>query len=189
MNKRKLAEGTRVPIQVNGIQVNFCKNPTCANFGVPAAIGKQSRGRYTSGRPDAYTLNSDMTKEGISVPRLQCQICGEKPPVKSNLAIERKSNRMLGYLAEKPIGCPDPKCPNHLINITAGKIYYSSFGTTKSGSHRYRCKLCETTFSVGAPTKQQRQPHKNIQVFRLLVNKMPLKRYMRPLTYRCRVFM
>jgi transposase-like protein len=175
--KNELAEGSRIPAETHGIQVNFCKNPKCPNFGVSAMLKKQSRGpRAREKERDTYTVHSRTDIKGLSVPALECNLCGEKPPIKSNLAIDEEMNRILGYLKDKPTGCPDPKCPNNLIDISAGKFYYSSFGTTKSGSQRYRCKLCKTTFSVGTPTKQQREPHKNVQVFRLLVNKMPLKR-------------
>jgi len=35
----------RIPTTVNGIQVNFCKNPNCLNFGRPASEEVQPRGR------------------------------------------------------------------------------------------------------------------------------------------------
>jgi hypothetical protein len=143
----------------------------------PAETQKQPRGPGAKERrKDTYSVNSKPNERGESLPRLECDICGEKPPIRSNLAIEEEKNRLLEYLIEKPVGCSDDKCPNHLIDVKAGKLYYQSFGKTKSGSQRYRCKLCNTTFAVGSPTKQQREPHKNVQVFRLLVNKMPLKR-------------
>jgi len=31
----------RIPVEVGAIQVNFCKNPQCQNFGVPASTEKQ----------------------------------------------------------------------------------------------------------------------------------------------------
>jgi hypothetical protein len=43
----------RVPPPVNGIQVNFCKNPTCANYGAPASAEIQPRG------PGAKARNRD----------------------------------------------------------------------------------------------------------------------------------
>jgi transposase-like protein len=63
-----------------------------------------------------------------------------------------------------------------MVDVQTDKSQYYSFGKTKSGSQRYRCRLCKKTFSVGSPTLRQRKPHKNIQIFRLLVNKMPFKR-------------
>ena len=169
MLKNELAEGSRLPLAVNGIQVNFCKNPQCKNFGVPVNTKKQPKGPGAKGRgSDSYEVNSQLNAKGEPLPTHECQLFREKLPIKSNLGIVEEMNRMLTYLEEKPTSCTDPKCPNHLIDIKAGKPYYQSFGTTKSGSRRYRCKLCETTFSIGLLTKQQRERHKNIQVFHLL---------------------
>ncbi|HXY54816.1 MAG TPA: hypothetical protein VEM40_09130 [Nitrospirota bacterium] len=177
MLKHELIEGSRLPVAVNGIQVNFCKNVECSNFGVPADTKKQPKGKGAKARgADSYSVNSRKGYHGKVAPALECDLCGEKPPIKSNLAIYEEMNRMLGYFIEQPTGCPDEKCPNHHVDVKAGKPYYQSFGRTKSGSQRFRCKLCKTTFAVGISTRRQRQPYKNVQVFRLLVNKMPLKR-------------
>jgi len=47
----------RIPVEVGSIQVNFCKNPQCQNFGIPASTKRQPRGPGTakSGR-DTYTV-------------------------------------------------------------------------------------------------------------------------------------
>ncbi len=177
MLKNELAQGSRLPVAVNGINVNFCKNPRCNNFGVFADTKSQPRGPGAKERgSDSYRIHSNINARGETVPVLECELCKQKPPIKSNHGVVEEMNRMLAYLDEIPRGCTDSKCPNHLVDVKAGKTYYQSFGATKSGSQRYRCKLCETTFSIGLSTKQQREPHKNVQVFRLLVNKMPLKR-------------
>lgn len=43
----------RVPPAFDGIQVNFCKNPTCGNFSVPADERSQKTGRGArAGRKD-----------------------------------------------------------------------------------------------------------------------------------------
>lgn len=34
----------RVPVEIGTIQVNFCKNPHCQNFGIPASTKRQPRG-------------------------------------------------------------------------------------------------------------------------------------------------
>lgn len=47
----------RVPIEVDGIQVNFCKNPQCQNFGVPASTKRQPRGKGAEERGrDTYNV-------------------------------------------------------------------------------------------------------------------------------------
>ena len=47
----------RVPKEVGTIQVNFCKNPQCKNFGIPASTIRQPRGRGAAKRGrDTYTV-------------------------------------------------------------------------------------------------------------------------------------
>ncbi len=113
------------------------------------------------------------TSAGVS--SLACRVCGEYPPIKSNAAIAEERARFLSDLAEAPLpSCPDSSCANH--GTPVGKDGYQSFGLTKSGSRRYRCKACGKTFSVGKSTTGHKQPHKNRLIFSLLMNKTPLRR-------------
>ncbi len=139
------------------------------------ALARISRGRPSdSSLLDTYILTLG---GGRLVPRLHCQLCGEEPPIKSNQAIAEERGRMLAALRQRPDPtCPDVTCTNHNIPITKGATHYQSFGQTRSGSHRYRCKACHATFSVGTATTGQRQPHKNRTVFALLMNKAPFRR-------------
>ena len=34
------ATPAKIPLEIDGIQINFCKNPTCANHGVPPGLKK-----------------------------------------------------------------------------------------------------------------------------------------------------
>lgn len=167
-----LREKHRIPEEIEGIQVNFCKNPSCANFGVPASQKKQPRGPGAANKErDTYIVGGSKNK----VPQLKCELCGEYPTIKSNQAIYEESLRLSEYFVPRVVSCPNPECSNHSVSITTRKAYHS-FGKTRSGSQRYRCKECKTTFAVGKSTLRQRKPHKNIQVFQLLMNKMPFKR-------------
>lgn len=154
---------SRLPAAVDGLQINFCKNPACANFGVAA----QEAGA------DGYLLVS----AGQSLPALKCKLCGESPPIKSNLAIVEEVGRMLeGIEGSQPATCPDSSCTNHTVPITTPKAY-QRFGVTASGSARYRCKLCKRLFAVAQEAGlRQRLPHKNKMIFKLLVNKSPMRR-------------
>ena len=38
-----MKSGSRVPPAVSGIQVNFCKNPLCGNYGVPAMAERPTK--------------------------------------------------------------------------------------------------------------------------------------------------
>ena len=170
--QKKSSPGSRprIPLETNGIQVNFCKNPICDNYGV-AAAPFSSKGRGS--KKDVYTV----VASGKNVPVLKCHSCGEYPPLKSNTAIQEELTRLSSYLApgSQP-SCPNQNCENSTIGISADSACYTSFGKTKSGSKRYRCKVCSKTFSVGVSTLRQKQPHKNRLVFTLLMNKMPLRR-------------
>ena len=57
MFKRLNQLNVRVPMEVDAIQVNFCKNPHCQNFGIPASTTKQPRGRGAAERGrDTYNI-------------------------------------------------------------------------------------------------------------------------------------
>lgn len=173
--KSSQRSGPRIPLEVDGIQANFCKNPSCDNFGVPASTKKQPRGPGAGNRGrDKYRLARGQANP---VTQLVCLCCGEVLPVKSNQGIHEELERIASYLEPKNEACcPVDTCINHTVGIGAGKIAYQSFGKTKSGSQRYRCKACGKSFSVGKSTTGQKQPHKNKIIFKLLMNKSPLKR-------------
>jgi transposase-like protein len=165
----------RVPIEVGTIQVNFCKNPQCQNFGIPASTVKQPRGPGAGERSrDTYSIAG--TSRGT--PMLRCSFCGQYPTIKNNKAIYEELNRFW-----KPFNsiamptCPSQECPNHHIDIEKGKNNYHLFGRTKAGSIRYRCKACGRTFiTKSSPTIRHRKPYKNAAIFRLVVNKVPFRR-------------
>ena len=165
----------RVPVEVGAIQVNFCKNPQCQNFGVPASTERQPRGKGAAERGrDAYSVSGS----GRGTPMLRCSFCGQYPTIKSNQAIHEELSRFW-----KPFNtidsptCPNQDCPNHHIDGEKGKTRYHLFGRTKAGSIRYRCKACGKTFiAASLPTIRHRKPHKNAATFRLLVNKVPFRR-------------
>ncbi|MCP4824147.1 MAG: hypothetical protein GY892_08525, partial [Shimia sp.] len=86
--------------------------------------------------------------------------------------------RISAYLTPHEPGCPNAQCANHRRGVKShGECYYPH-GTSRHGNPRFRCKACRTTFSVGKATRKQRKPHENISVFRLLINKMSLRRMM-----------
>lgn len=168
--QKKSSEGSapRIPTEHGGIQVNFCKNPDCENYGIPAA---QTTGR--GAQRDRYAVVS----AGRQFPVLKCHACGEYPPLKSNRGIAEERERLGAYLSVPPeASCPDEDCTNHGVGISTRSPPYRSYGTTKCGSKRYRCSACTKTFSVGSPTVGQKQPHKNRLIFRLLMNKSPFRR-------------
>lgn len=171
------AKKCRIPPEINGIQVNHCKNPQCDNYGVYASANTQSRGpaskELKAKNDSAYSVHGG----GKSYPLLRCKGCGETPPIKSNLAISDELERLSAYLTPNPEpGCLNTKCGNYGAGITSSPKLYQCFGKTRSGSSRYRCKACKKTFSVGGSTLRQKQPYKNKTIFKLLMNKSPFRR-------------
>lgn len=156
----------RIPLEHNGIQYNFCKNPKCSNFGVPASQDKKYGG-------NAYTIVGG----GVDLPLLKCSCCGETPPLKSNQGIYEEVERLSSYLKIATEGpcCSNQACSNHTVPVGTKKAY-ASFGTTSSGGKRYRCNVCKKTLTISKPTYRQLDTHHNIEIFKLLVNKVPLNR-------------
>lgn len=167
--------GPRIPDSADGIQVNFCKNPLCLNYGRPASQEIQPRGVASNRVRDAYTLRVSADSERKV--QLICNLCSETLPLKSNAAILEEYSRLTAYLVPvQEATCPSVSCQNYNVGVSTPKTY-QSFGVTSTGAKRYRCGGCGKTFSVSSnPTSRQRFADKNIDVFRFLVNKVPLKR-------------
>lgn len=163
---------SRVPPETSGIQTNFCKNPVCGNFGVPAE--ERDPGKKRAARGGTYRAVS----AGTGIAALRCNRCGEMPPIKSNLAIAEERDRFLADITlPPPPACPDTACSNHTVPITAGTTHYHAIGKTPSGSPRFRCKACKRTFAVAVKAGlRQRESHKNRSIFMLLMNKSPMRR-------------
>lgn len=161
------------------IQVNFCKNPQCANFGVPPSLHKGAhRSKAAPGTPGiAYTLSgAGASKTSRSKLSLRCDLCGESPPVKNNEGLVRVLLGLSEYTREPaPVSCPDEACANH--GKPFSRALYISYGQNSQGSKRWKCRGCSKTFAVPTRTTiRQREPQKNVLIYRLLVNKSPISR-------------
>lgn len=186
MSKKKSSSGKwpwRYPPTAAGIQVNHCKNPRCANFGVPPkdASAKPRGGARIKGvkikgapAPGDYTVVATGRKE----PALRCELCNEIVPMQSNLAIAEELLRISAYL-EPPSGpaCTNDECEFYDVPITKAPKNYVRFGTSTHGTPRYRCKACKSVFAHGGKaTHRQRETHRNRDIFEHLVNSVPLRR-------------
>lgn len=164
-------EHPRIPVEHGGIQVNYCKSPVCSNYGIAAGQIAERR----PGGTNPYTL--DAWRKGVSI--CICNDCGEMFPLKSNVGIAEEVQRMAAYLLPAvAVFCRNEDCPNHANQVPVGTIgAYASFGKTTIGNPRWRCNVCGKTFSQNTKaTARQRKHHKNKTIFRLLVNKMPVRR-------------
>ena len=157
----------RIPPDDGGVQVNHCKSPVCANYGVaPEQTSVRGKNRYTLDR-----------SKGIAA--CICTVCGVGFPLKSNLGIVEEVERMGSYLSPPgEVYCPNEACANHTNQVPVGIAgAYASFGKTAIGNPRRRCSVCGKTFSRNTKaTARQRDHHKNKIIFKLLVNKMPVRR-------------
>ncbi|MBI1282980.1 MAG: hypothetical protein GC183_01415 [Thiobacillus sp.] len=165
-----------LPPPVAGINVNFCKNPACDNFGVPADIVKWRRKTHpdVAGKPGiAYRLVAN----GKSRPALACLLCGESFSVKSNLAVAEEQQRFSRYLQPTPDPCcTTPGCVNGSTPVTDRKAYYR-FGKSSTGAPRWRCRACNKTITRSQKAlRRQRTTHLNKTILLALTNKMPIKR-------------
>lgn len=168
----------RVPAADDDVEVNFCKLPTCDNFGVPASLKKYARrASAPASLPGTeYRLGGSGTSASAA-PLLHCLLCNEYPPIKSNRGIAEELARISAYLVP-PLGpsCPHEACANYGASAPDKKRYLR-FGRNSQGSPRFRCRACGKTFSVSErTTSRQRLAYKNKQVFTLLMNKVPFKR-------------
>lgn len=169
--------GPRIPPEVDGIQVNFCKDPRCYNFGVPPSEEKQPRGRGAAtkmGRDD-YTLGQKREQ-----PIIICQKCEASTGLKSNLAVAEEFARLKSRLniPGLTVSCPNPDCTN-TARVDDWPFRYQRYGKTSGGADRFLCTKCRKTFSIPYPDKppqrarQRVHGYKNIEVFKELVNKVP----------------
>lgn len=86
---------------------------------------------------------------------------------------------MAAYLSPaRAVCCHNNACANHTDQVPVGTAgAYASFGKTAIGNSRWRCTVCGKTFSQNTKaTARQREHDKNKSIFKLLVNKMPVRR-------------
>ncbi len=178
MEEENIRKKKLLPESVEGIDVNFCKNPACGNYGqLPSR--NRPRGRYAASKSeDEYTIVG--TSRGLPV--LYCKKCKESGVIKSNLGIYEEFRRLSDYLdngKEYP-SCPNKECPHNNIDIDAGERCYRLSGKTRSGSQRYLCKKCGTTFSVKQKSiTGQKKSYLNIGILEQLTNGTKLRRIAR----------
>ncbi len=169
------ASPPRIPEEAAGIQVNHCKSPQCANFGHPASQIRPYRKKGTVPEPGDYTIQG----KGEGLPQIRCVMCGEQSPLRSNLAISEEYARLSAYLyrIKKEPSCKNSDCSMFQIPVSKAGDRYVSYGKTSAGTPRFRCQVCRKTF-IGKQKAiiRQRRSEKNSEIFKLLVNRMPISR-------------
>ena len=106
----------KIPPGIDGIQVNFCKNPTCAPPGLKKGVHRSKATASATGTE--YRLVGKSRSGGIStVSGLLCLLCQESLPLKSNLGVAQEVARLSAYLWKKRgASCPNPACLNHGVS-------------------------------------------------------------------------
>ena len=161
------------------VQVNHCRMPDCANFGIPASHRPQKPGPSPN-RDTRYKVHS--TNKG-QVPSIKCKSCGENPPLKSNASIVREVERLAEATGiptpEESASCPNQDCDNHGLSVARqGRVSYRRQGRTADGrGARYSCKACGRWFSVGDPVRlHDRNRRLAVDLFSRIANKSPARR-------------
>lgn len=171
LQKSETDEKLRLPHPFNGVNVNFCKNPLCSNFGKPAEL-EDRRGKKRGNEGSLYRVGGQGT--GLS---LHCHVCGTSSVVKSNKAVYEEFERNLELLATPGgLHCPSVTCANYFKPVDSHPECYLAHGRTAIGTTRYRCKACKKTLSDGKRHHRQKTSHENKTVFQMLVAKVCITR-------------
>lgn len=102
------AKRLRLPPPFEGVNVNFCKNPLCPNFGVPAEIeDRRGRPKKNTNERSAYFVTKSPHESA-----LRCSVCNVHTVVKSNKAVWEEFDRhlkALKFLADRERHFPEMK--------------------------------------------------------------------------------
>jgi transposase-like protein len=172
----------KIPSCSGSVQLNSCSNLACSNYGVEAANPLISD--CQKGVPPLIRLGNDyelahQKKDNQLV--LTCKKCRKSTIVFNNKSIEEEFLGISGYceeLEETP-SCKSLDCKNYGISILKEPDEYAKNGKNESGGQRYKCKRCNKTCTIPearTPYSRQKESFKNIDIFKALVNKVPLNR-------------
>ena len=177
MNQTIKPPSFRLPLEADDIQVNTCTNPYCNNFGIKPINGNKIEKLERDKHFVIVGINRVSKKgEVIKSRGVKCKNCGVISSVHSNYACAEELSRFISSRA-KAISCRNKECRNNGVLLETNPSHYRKFGKSQSGSIRYRCKACLSTFSVSSNSNHRlRKPEKTVEILKLLVNKVPMRR-------------
>lgn len=161
------------PEACDGLQVNFCRNVDCPNFGIPRQADQNSPVPINrDGREVAYTMVGDKER-----PQMVCKHCGSKFELKSNISIIRERDRINRFYNHVDyISCPNEECESHFRSIDSHQDSYQKFGYTTKKVPRLKCKNCGKTFTNSRRDSNHALSHHNFTILKLLMNHSPINR-------------
>ena len=167
--KSATAGKRRLPLPFFGVDVNFCRNAQCAQFGI-FPDPRDGRGGGLS------SVNTNFPRGGVGgsgdKKAFTCGSCGQESVVKNNRAIVKEYTRLRRL--QRPDGagksCRKADCLSHGKSVDDRPELYRKVGKTSAGHQRILCKQCGSTFTIGHPARNHRRQSKNGQVLKLLVH-------------------
>ncbi len=117
----------KLPKEVDGLQLNFCKTLACDNFGLSA--------------DNRYVFQHVNPKR----PAMVCRECGAFPPLLNNREVLNEFKRLRTLHNDGLPACKNIACQNFSQTVLNYKHLYHAFGYS-GDRQRYRCKSCQTTF-------------------------------------------
>ena len=179
-----MADKPRVPLPAEvaiaglarEIQVNHCRQPSCANFAVSARTEPGKTGP-SADRDLNYKVHS--TNKG-QTPSIRCKGCGDNPPMKSNASIVAEVRRLVrtgGILrADEETGCRNPDCESHALPIASHPKLYRKYGLV-GGVQNHQCKSCGRKVTASRPVRLHDAARRQaVDVFSRVANKSPVRR-------------
>jgi transposase-like protein len=164
----------RLPEPCDGIDLNFCRNPQCPDYGVAPDPHKRSD-EHPPAPADALRGEVKGKKHEVS---FVCPSCGKYSRLKNNRAIAQEYKRLKRLQEHDPTvpSCRTPDCFAAGLDPEESPEFYRRFGKTAKGDPRYQCKLCRKTMSIGKPARRQLRSDKNRIIFQMLCNDMSLSK-------------
>ena len=166
-----------LPGGAQSFQVNHCRQPDCANFGVPARTAPGKTGP-SADRDMNYKVHS--TAKG-TIPSIKCKRCGENPPMKSNRGIAEEAKRLADaaglWRLDERRGCGNPECASHALPIGFHPGLYRKRGRAMgSGGQYWQCKSCGRKTLLSRPTRLHGSNRAlAVDVFTRIANKSPVR--------------
>jgi hypothetical protein len=164
----------RFPLPFEGVDVNFCRTPTCVSYGVNPDPYKRPNGAPPAPPGVLRGVVSGAQHEEF----FDCPHCTSTARLKNNRAIAEEYRRLKGLQERDPNApaCSTEGCFAHGLLPEEHPEFYWKFGKTAGGDPRWRCRLCLKTFSAGKPARRHRRSDKNRLIFQMVCNDMSLSK-------------